>query len=261
MNFKNSKTKKVVLATALMTAPTLGLANDTNTQDDWAFDVEAYSFLVNIDGDAGIGRKGNMLPESEVDVPFSDVVDMLESTLMVHTEGLYKNTWGYILDYSYMDLSEGGSVVGLANSNYDVDVFQGALTAKGFRRYPQSFGHIDLVAGLRWWQNKIDLAVDVDALGLHSSRSLDVDWVDYVVGTRVQYNINNKWRYYFDIDAGIGKDTEFTSELQTGFKREFKNDSYLRLGFKSTYVNYNNKEKFSYDTNSWGLVIGYGMHF
>jgi hypothetical protein len=63
------------------------------------------------------------------------------------------------------------------------------------------------------------------------------------------------------MDAGLGSDTNFTSSLLTGVRYQINSWSDLNIAYKSTWVDYENKGTFEYDTASQGFLIGWAAHF
>lgn len=219
------------------------------TNDNWQFSLELYGQFANIEGDARVGPK--RVPTADVDISTSDIFDTLNAGFMFHHEGIYQNTWGYSIDYGFMDLGK------TITDGAEAEVFQGILEVKGFKRYPQRFGYFDVMAGIRWWDN--DLELTIPALGVDRERNYD--WVDYVIGGRMMYNLSPKWRYHLTGDFGGSSDTDLTFAINTGFHYLINDNSYWNLAVKSTWVDYDDEEEFAYDTASYGALIGFGFEF
>lgn len=182
--------------------------------------------------------------------------------LMVHTEGVYQDTWGYSLDYSYMDLGQDIYLGDNQRGSLSGNAYQGVFEAKGFKRYQYDFGTIDYMAGIRWWETKGDVSVSTNGIvGASTTGDVDVDWVDYVIGARLNLPINNAWDYYLDVDMGAGADTSFTSQMLTGFKYEVNDWSSLKLGYKAVWVDYDDEKELAYNTTTHGFTIGYAVNF
>ncbi|WP_394241219.1 hypothetical protein [Vibrio astriarenae] len=250
--------KSGLIALACMSFPTTLLAQDASNKH-WQHSVELYGLLLNISGDTQVGA-ANL----EVDVDPDFILDHLEMTAMLRLEGIYRNQWGYYIDYSFMKL--GGDKTSVTDANLgllsaDVDIRQGVLEAKGFKRYSYDFGKIDYMFGIRWWDNDIDLELKGQGGNINLSPSIKEDWVDYVVGVRWITDLTDDWVYHLSGDIGLGKDTRFTSSIQTGFRYRFNDWADVNLAYKSTWVDYDNESNFAYDTASYGLLIGLGLYF
>lgn len=245
------------ISTAIIAATSLlSVAAVQAEENKWEFSGEIYGIGANITGQSRIG--GENIPTQDTDVSFGDILDVLDAAAMFHTEGLYNDTWGYAFDYGMMDLSK--DIVFGDKASASSNAFQSTTELKGFKRMHYDFGTIDYMAGVRWWNTRADLTVSKDNTTSPEAK-LDEDWVDFVIGTRLNMPIHNDWNYYLDVDMGAGKDTRFTSQVLTGFKYHINEWSDLRLGYKALYVDYDNKESFAYDTTTHGFMVGYIVNF
>ena len=145
----------------------------------------------------------------------------------------------------------------------EVDIRQGVLETKGFKRYHYDFGAIDYMVGFRWWDNDIDTKLYSTGGGglINNSRSLDEDWIDYLIGVRWTQKLNASWQTHASLDIGLGSDTDFTSGLLLGARYQINDWSDLNIAYKSTWVDYSNPGTFSYDTASQGFLVGWAAHF
>lgn len=231
----------------------------TQEQTGWQHSVELYALALNIRGDTTIGDIS-----TDVDVDPGFIMDHIDMGAMVRLEGVYDNQWGYFIDYSFMDLSGRSDAVLDTNLNLlkgEVEIRQGVLEAKGFKRYQYEFGSIDYMAGIRWWDNDIDAKLYTSGGVIDKSKSLNEDWVDYLVGVRWLTDLNDDWKFHASIDAGLGSDTDFTSSILTGVRYQINTWSDLNLAYKSTWIDYDNGDVFKYHTASQGFLIGWAAHF
>ncbi|WP_153912576.1 hypothetical protein [Shewanella sp. TC10] len=239
------------------------LADDdfSTTEASWKHSVEIYGLALNIRGDTTVNDQN-----LEVDVDPQFIMDTLEMTAMVHFEGVHENQWGYYIDYSFMKLNgETNNILDNTNNivlKGDIDIRQGVLEAKGFKRYVYGDNTLDYTFGLRWWDNDIDMQLyRKDNNAIFSEINLEDDWIDYVIGVRWMNPINKDWLFYFSADVGLGADTDFTSSVLTGVRYQINSWSDLNMGYKSTWVDYDNEDNFAYDTASQGFLIGWAAYF
>ena len=251
------------LSTSLLALSFVGtstIAEEMNTEKSgWEHSVEIYALALNIRGDSTIG---NLSADVDVDPKF--IMDHIDMGAMLRLEGIYDNQWGYYIDYSYMNLS--ASTNSVLNTNLELlkgktEIRQGVLEAKGFKRYQYDFGSIDYMFGIRWWDNDIDAKLYTTNGNLSSSKSLNEDWVDYLIGARWINDITDKWQFHASIDAGLSGDTSFTSSVLTGVRYEMNEWSDLNMAYKSTWVDYDNEGTFTYNTASQGFLVGVGLYF
>ncbi|OCH15622.1 hypothetical protein [Aliivibrio sp. 1S128] len=245
---------------ALSFVGTSAFSEEMNTEKSgWEHSVEIYALALNIRGDSTIG---NLSADVDVDPKF--IMDHIDMGAMLRLEGIYDNQWGYYIDYSYMNLS--ASTNSVLNTSLELlkgktEIRQGVLEAKGFKRYQYDFGSIDYMFGIRWWDNDIDAKLYTTNGNLSSSKSLNEDWVDYLIGARWINDITDKWQFHASIDAGLSGDTSFTSSVLTGVRYEMNEWSDLNMAYKSTWVDYDNEGTFTYNTASQGFLVGVGLYF
>ncbi len=254
---KSEMTNKILLSA--LAAGTLALAANPANADAWSYQIEPYLLGVTIDGDAGIGRVTGV----DVDVNTSDILDNLDLVGMVHFEARHESGWGVAVDYAFMDLSDDvtGPRGGVLGAELRQGVFE-ALLVKGTRSGDEQ---LDYFAGLRWWDNDVDVTIDPVILPGTVASSVEEDWVDLVIGVRWINPISEKWSFQLKGDiGGIGSD--FTTGGVVGFRWRFGKSTELDLHYKALYVDYETGTPgqpgyFKYDTTTHGPVIGLVFHF
>lgn len=117
------------------------------------------------------------------------------------------------------------------------------------------------MVGIRWWDNDIDTRLYGSKGNVDLRKSLNEDWIDYLVGVRWTKELNKSWTVHTSLDMGLGSDTDFTSSLLTGVRYQINDWSDLNLAYKSTWVDYENKGTFEYDTATQGFLVGWAAHF
>lgn len=142
--------------------------------DDWKFTASAYGWLAGLEGTTGI--KGF---KSEIDVPFSKILDHLDMTATLNFEA-QKGRWGGWIDGMYLKASAGGNTPEPLLDTVNVSVTQVAAEAAVFYRVWESDrGSLDLYAGARYMSMKGDLTLSVSNSGAEqvaenlSSRVID----------------------------------------------------------------------------------------
>ena len=256
-----NKFKKIIMIFAISLSFIFDvLATDVGNEDQgWEHSLEIYALALNIRGDSQINDIS-----ADVDVDPSFIMDHIDMGAMLRLEGIYENKWGYYLDYSFMNLSgKTGSVLSsdLGILNGEVELRQGILETKAFKRYKYDFGSIDYMAGFRWWDNDLDTKLYTNSGLIDSSKNLKEDWVDYLIGARLITDLTEKWKLHFSIDVGLSGDTDFTSSILTGVRYQINDWSDLNLSYKSIWVDYDNGSTFKYNTASQGFLLGWAVHF
>lgn len=240
------------LPLAVLASPTSLAAQSTEQASVWKHSIEIYALALNIRGDSRIGGVS-----ADVDVDPEFIINNIDIGAMLHWETLYRNTWGFYVDYSYMKLSGDGP----SNTNNEIKIRQGVLEAKVFKRYSYDFGSVDYMAGIRWWDNDIDWSIRGPNGNLDRNPDVEEDWVDYLIGARLTSPLSENWDFYLSGDIGLSGDTDFTSSVQTGVRYHINSWSDLNLAYKSTWVDYDNGDSFAYNTASQGFLIGWAAHF
>ena len=250
-------TNKILLSA--LAAGTLALAASPANADAWSFQIEPYLLGVSIDGDAGIGR----VTGADVDISTSDIIDSLDMGGMVHFEARHESGWGMFLDYAFMDLSD--DITGPRGGVLSGDVRQGVLEAMLVKGTQSGDARLDYFAGLRWWDNDVDVTIDPVILPGTVSASVDEDWVDLVIGARWKNPISEKWTFVLKGDIGAGG-ADFTAGGVVGFRYRIGELTELDLGYKALYVDYETGTPgqpgyFKYDTTTHGPAIGLMFKF
>jgi opacity protein-like surface antigen len=231
--------------------------------DDWNFQLEPYAMATTIEGNTSLSR----IPNADIKVNFDTILENLESAAMLHFEAHHISGWGMAFDYAYMDL--GGTTANDNGSRVTGDVRQGVLEGFAVYRSQINNGHIDVIAGARWWDNDIELIVNATPTKSNFDREMKSDWVDAVVGIRVQQKLSNNWTFQAHADVGgfgIGSSSDFTASLQAGLLYNINDLMTLDLKYKATWVDFDEGIKgqpgyFQYDTVTHGPVIGLAFKF
>lgn len=252
--------KNKVLLSLLLSA--MGSYSADVSADEWSYQLEPYLMVTSIKGDATIGRTN----QADVDVDFDTILDNLDAAAMVHFEAHHESGWGAVFDYGFMDL--GGNKTSSNGNSTDVSVRQGVLELQALYRNKLSDGFLDYFAGVRWWDNDIDVTLDFTIRPENNfNKEIESDWVDPVVGVRWIKNIDDKWTFLAQADiGGFGLASDFTSSVQSGVMYKISDLMTLDLKYKATWVDFEEGTKgqqgyFGYDTVTHGTVIGLTFNF
>ncbi len=249
--------KSILTAISLAT-----MVSFTANADNWSFELEPYLMGTSIVGDASIGR----ISGAPVDVNFKTILDNLDMAAMLHFEAHHKSGWGIAMDYGFMDLSAKQS------SNKDgflkVGLRQGVLETLALYRVKYGHSMVDYFAGVRWWDNDLELIVDPAILPGGTNIQIQEDWVDVVAGVRWNQTINNQWNFVARVDVGgFGLSADFTSTLEAGFTYKISKLMTLDMKYRASWVDYENDGAegevghFVYDTITHGPVLGLNFTF
>jgi opacity protein-like surface antigen len=231
-------------------------AADAAAGKDWEFQVKPYLLLVTIDGDAEVRRVTNV----PVEVDFSDVLDTLDMGGMLHGEAHHKSGWGFILDYAFMEL--GADRVGRAGIVLDAEVRQAIFEGLASHRFRLKGGTVlDAFAGVRWWDNNIDLRLSPGG----TQRKRSIDWFDPVIGAQVAAPFAKNWSVLARGDiGGFGLESDFTWSVMGGVQYRVNQRFAVELQYRALGVDYqegSGASFFKYDTITHGPLLGFAFDF
>jgi hypothetical protein len=241
-------------ASILVSAATL-LPSFSATAQDWEFLVAPYVLVPSITGDASLGR----IEGADVDVSSSDILKSLDLGAMIQVEGRHSSSYGFVINYAFMDLSNNASGP-LGFVDVESNVFQGVLEAFGSRRFLYQGGTVDLYGGLRWWD--INLGVEAETPLGSRKFSRNEDWVDPVLGARWLPRIAEQWRLLIQGDVGgFGAASQFSWCAQAGVLWDVSEMTSVTVLYKALGVDYHTGARhtasyFEYDTITQGPLIG-----
>ena len=185
-------------ALSAIAALSLGLSagSASAAESEWEWSIALYGWMSGID--AEVFANDNKV--GEIDMSFSDILDDLDTTVMLHGEG-FRGQWGVFADVVYLDISgkETGNLAtteyGMSSTIFDLaGVYRLNGTPLGFEAY----------AGLRYFS--MDLELDVTPItGNTRSASVDDSYTDFLVGARYTGEINQNWFYRLRADVSAGE--------------------------------------------------------
>lgn len=218
-------------------------------QDRWEFNLAPfYLWAVNLEGDATVRGINNL-----VDLKFDDIFDNLEEAFIIHFEALHENTWGFLVDIDYLNISQTGQI---AISEIDLTVKETIAEFDWFYRITREVHQFDIVAGLRY--NNVKLKYDF--ISLPFSNNMRENWLDPIVGVRYRYQPGSQWGLQLRGDiGGFGVGSDFT--WQTIGLIDYQPWKYVSLigGYRALSLDYETgggRNKFEYDVIIHGPVLG-----
>lgn len=217
--------KKAPRVVSAVTALALGCAagSVSAAEGEWDWSVALYGWLAGIDGKVSVnGRQ-----VGELDMSFSDILDDLDMTVMIHGEG-FRGEWGFFADYLYLDMSDKDTK---NNATIDWDISNTIFDLAGVYRPSASLEGFEAFAGLRYF--KLDMKLDVTGDSGTTPVRSDQSYTDFMVGARYTGLINENWFYRLRADAS-GGDTDGTWSLvgSAGYRFGEKLDKSVVFGYR-----------------------------
>ena len=218
-------------------------------QSDWDFNLAPfYLWAISIDGDIGIRER-----TVSTSVDFGDVWDNLNAVLTVRFDTLYRDKFGLLVDYNYLDLGNEKTTDAI---NAEAGFKSQILNLAGTYRLQGGTHTWDVLAGVRYTA----LEADIKLRNLGADVTRDQDWVDPIVGARYLYNINDSWavRLYGDI-GGFGVSSDLTWQALGVVSFQPWKHVAIVAGYRAIYTDYetgSGDNRFSYDSTVHGPLAG-----
>ncbi|KAB2685322.1 MULTISPECIES: hypothetical protein [Brucella/Ochrobactrum group] len=272
-NLLSKFSRNIILATTVLIGSSIAsLAADAvapqpeiQDQQRWRVVVSPYLWGASLNGSAGLlGRS------TDVHMPFSEIFDNLDMGLMGNVD-ISNGTFGFFIDGQYVKTSQEEN---LRDNELSLDITTTSLSGGAYYRiYEQQlegttlFGNqrvfaIEPTIGVRW--TKLEAGLEVGRF----SGSRKVEWTDPFVGTRVFYDINDRWNIFAEADiGGFGAGTKLSAngQIYLGYRTlVFDVPTTFRVGYRALYQDYKDNDtvsKFKYDVTQHGPVVGFSVSF
>jgi len=209
----------------------------------WDWSVTPYVWATGIEGDIALGPVAR-----DVDVNFSDILDVLAGTALVQVEARNDGhvIFGDLVWLKVEPEDEVATIGGVAHAELDSTIIE-----LGYARERERFG---LELGLRYWD--FEMAIDPALIaGVERSAS----WTDGFAGFRNTRDLGQKWALTTRANIGAGG-SDLAIGLQMDFARKFANGSAFVGGLKLLDVDYekdSGSTSFVLNTTFFGATIGY----
>ncbi|MCP4769668.1 MAG: outer membrane beta-barrel protein [Gammaproteobacteria bacterium] len=197
---------KLTPISALLVA---SMATPAFADEPWT-EVGVYIFATEISGDATLGSV-----TADVDMSFSDILDNLDIGFMAYIEHR-RDEWSFIGDIAHLKIEDddSGTVGRALEIGLEAELTQTVLEGfAGYRFLNKSYDSsdlgVDVLFGARHVALDIDITLDTALAGFSNtrSRSEEEDWIDYVVGIRLESDYRNGWGSMVWLDLGEGSDS------------------------------------------------------
>jgi len=231
----------VLAATMLACFSASAFAAEQAKEGNWNFSLTPlYLWMVDMEGDLGIGPV-----DTGVSVDFETIFDNLEAVFTVHFEGLHRNNWGFLLDFSYLDVSASESMGPL---KLTIDMLSVIAEAGGYYRIDRGPNRFDLLGGIRYTKLEPDITFTTPPLPVFSKTE---DWVDPFVGVRYIRDLSDKWMFLLRGDiGGFGVGSDFTWHAFAFIRfQPWKNAAFV-AGYRALDQDYEDgsgADRFKYD--------------
>jgi hypothetical protein len=197
VGYLRSRLLQALLAGILLVGASLAQAEDSDADSGWQFAIAPYLWAADVGGKTQAG--------SSIDISFDDIVDNLESALMVSFEAR-KNKWMILGDYIYLDVAAGNQVLTMNLKSKVVHL------AGGYNLY-QEKSRLDLIFGVR--NLDLDLGLSTVKMGTPVSLSQSGNILDGIIGVKGQLGLSKRWYLPYYVDIGTG-DSDLSWQAMAG---------------------------------------------
>ena len=199
--------------------------------DSWDYSAAIYLYGAAIGGTTPTGQN--------VDIPFSDIVDNLDFSVMGHFDAR-KGKWTLAADAIYLKV--GASVP--SPGPIDKLQFRSWIVTPyaAYNLMESDEWDINLLAGARYLYMKPKLTFAPGLPGPGTASLSDSNW-DGVIGMKGNYKLNDKWFMPFHFDVGSG-DSDMTWQAFAGVGYKYENVDvvagyrYMEWEFDNAFVGF-----------------------
>ncbi|GAB4343872.1 MAG: hypothetical protein Kow0099_22730 [Candidatus Abyssubacteria bacterium] len=258
------------LMLVLMCAPAYGEDN-TPVSEDWQFTVIPYLWMAGLEGDVGV--KG---VTSSVDASFSDILDNLDIAAQAHVEAK-KGKWAFFVDPTYMKMSGDGSATTRFGTTLDAEITMEMWLVEGgvfYRLDERAIGDdgvrtiaLDLLGGVRYNYLKAEIDLEGSRGILDVDEEESKDWLDPIVGGRIQARLTRKLLVNLRGDIGgfdISGSSDFTWNVLAVLGYQLSERTTLLAGYRALGIDYDDgsgADLFEYDVTMSGPIVGLAIQF
>ena len=188
---------------------TSAFADGSSETKNWEFNLAPlYLWAVKMDGEMTVKDQTQSLK-----LGFDEIFDKLEAIFTVHFEGLHKRKWGFLFDFSYINIGDSITTPGPLGATINVDfediIAELAVIYRFYDKGPHAF---EGLGGIRY--NDMDAEIDIVGGPPPVPRKIGgkQDWLDPIVGLRYKWQIAEKWNLSLRGDIGgfgIGDASDF----------------------------------------------------
>lgn len=217
----------------------------------WKNEISIYGWLPSISATTPFPNSGDSSVDAE------QIIDNLKMVFMGGYAGR-NDTWSVYGDLIYVDLGDSRSHTFPNNDVATVSLDMKAMLINagvGYNLVNTGSGILDLTAGIRYLELKVDLNTD---LFVNRSLSGSKDFTDFFIGVRGYKNINENWYIPYEADIGTG-DSQLSWQLFTGVGYRYDWGD-VKLGYR--YLEYDMEDDAIVEGLTLnGAVLGVSIKF
>jgi hypothetical protein len=221
----------------------------------WEFTLTCYAPLMGLEGKTGVSPF-----LTEIDVPFTDLVDELDAGFMAYVNAR-KDRWSITGDLIWIKASTSVNpnpftYVGLKQEQTMTSLALGYSLVRNERTT------LDLLGGAAYTGLELDLDVtNVRLPALGGVRSASERWLDPFVGFSLQHRFDERWILFARADVGgFGVSSDEYWQALLGLTYLVKPNVGVHLSYRWISLDYQ-QARFSYDIVTSGPCLGLALRF
>jgi hypothetical protein len=191
-----------------------------------------------------------------VEIPFSDLLDVLDTAFQIHVEG-GKGKWSGFGDFTYLETSD---TIGRPMLNVETNSKQTFLDA-AIAYWPKGVGsQLNIYGGIRYtgFDNRYEFLLGSDPLVVSRSSN---DYYDALLGLRYRFDLSQRWGLLARADLSFG-DSEGTWLVQAlfGYTVGKRQQNRILFGYQYKQAEFEDgrlSQEFTYD----GAMAGFNFRF
>lgn len=216
--------------------------------EGWQFTLQPYLLAPAMDGSSGIAGLN-----VGVDVSRKDVISNLNIGFLGYVEAA-RGDWAIGVDTNYMNLDATPD-----DQRISANISQTAVQPMVFYRISPNF---ELMGGIRY--NSIGIEFEFENPNI-ASRSRRKDWVDPIIGARVNLPIGgrNSFSFLGNI-GGFGVGSDISLQVRPMLNFGISGSTTIDVGYQWVYMDYESGSglnRFAYDVMTEGPILGITFTF
>jgi hypothetical protein len=208
---------------------------------EWLITLTPYVWTAALDGSIGLNGDVN-----DVSLGLGEIIEEFDLGVMGLVEAR-RTPWVLRADLFYLNLGEEANGITI---NQDQFLFQPEV---GRTVATQSWGSVDLLAGVRYWN------LDIDVTAPPNTTSGSKTWVDATAGIAWRLQPGQRWHFFLKGDLG-GGGAKFTWQGYGGAGYDLGRCCRLAALYRYLDVDYQQDGGFIYDVHFNGPALGLTLH-
>lgn len=221
-------------------------------QDKWSFDITPYLWVADVKAETSLpGVPPSTPPEA------TRFDTRLSGGALLGAQVRYRSV-GLWADFAWLQLDSEANHPGPAFSavNLKTDFIHGTA-ALTYRLPLQGKFHADVLAGARFWFVSERIEATTGTLPGFNAGG-DNTWVDPIIGADLRYELSPRWALV--TKGTVGGSSDLGWEVMSGASYRCSELCSVAFGYRFLHEEYA-RNRFTFNTDIQGFIVGVGFHF